>query len=65
MQVPSMGVRASTFSSFQCVRDQECSSVLDYCDDAVMVVPGLPEKEPDVLCNSFTLEQQVSHLHQY
>ena len=45
-------------------RDQESSNILDFCDDAVMVVPGLPEKEPDMLCHSFILEEQVILLHE-
>ena len=47
-------------SALWCNRDPESSNVLDYCNDAVMVVPALPEKEVDVLCNSFSLEQQVT-----
>ena len=43
----------------QSFRDPESSNILDYCDDAVIVVPGLPEKEADVLCNSFILKEQV------
>ena len=52
-------MQASSHDLCTILRDPESSNILDYCDDAVIVVPGLPEKEADVLCNSFILKEQV------